>query len=138
MDEVEELLRRAYAYHSEAMRMLERGDYADACEKIWASVKSATAALTLRYMGRTEPPRGTSWRTFVAQAFVKAGLSEREAGERADYFISVRDRLHGACFYGLIYDESEHRPLIERAGEYIEDVRRALGLPSPQLVSDIP
>ncbi|MFP3161180.1 MAG: hypothetical protein RXQ95_07055 [Vulcanisaeta sp.] len=38
----------------------------------------------------------------------------------------MRDRLHGGCFYGLTYEEEEHRPLIDRAREYVELIGRLL------------
>jgi hypothetical protein len=53
---------------------------------------------------------------------MKAGLSEGEASKLASYFIDVRDRLHGGCFYGLTYEEEERKLLIERAGEYLSVV----------------
>jgi len=37
----------------------------------------------------------------------------------------VRDRLHGGCFYGLTYEETEHRPLIEKAN-YIDLIEKLL------------
>jgi hypothetical protein len=33
--------------------------------------------------------------------------------------MDVRRSLHGDCFYGLYYEESEHKPLIERAPQYV-------------------
>ncbi|RLE54263.1 MAG: hypothetical protein DRJ40_11375 [Thermoprotei archaeon] len=80
-------------------------------------------ALTLKYMGRTVPPRGVSWRKFVMEAFLRARVTVDEATSWAQYFIDVRDRLHGACFYGFMYEEDEHRQLVERAGEYLKRVR---------------
>ncbi len=68
---------------------------------------------------RSAPPRGATWRTFVKNALVKAGLNEDEASSWASYYINVRDRLHGGCFYRLTYEETEHRPLIEKAKDYI-------------------
>jgi len=38
----------------------------------------------------------------------------------------VRDRLHGGCFYGLTYEEEEHRPLMDRAREYVELIEKLL------------
>jgi hypothetical protein len=38
----------------------------------------------------------------------------------------MRDRLHGGCFYGLTYEEEEHRPLMDRAREYVELIGRLL------------
>lgn len=61
---------------------------------------------------------------FVNEAFVKAGLPESEARRMAGYFVDVGDRLHGACFYGLIYEGSEHKPLIEGARICLDLVRR--------------
>ncbi|MCC6058029.1 MAG: hypothetical protein LM568_03825 [Desulfurococcaceae archaeon] len=55
---------------------------------------------------------------------MKAGLSEEEVSKLASYFIDVRDRLHGGCFYGLTYEEEERKPLIERAGEYLSVVEK--------------
>jgi HEPN domain-containing protein len=119
-------LAMARYYLEEAYKLLSRGDSYDACEKVWASVKHATMALTLRILGEVSPPKGVSWRSFVEEAFTKSGLSEEEASKIASYFIDVRDRLHGGCFYGLIYEEGEHKPLIERAKEYVDLVEKIL------------
>jgi HEPN domain-containing protein len=119
-------LAMARYYLEEAYKLLNRGDPYDACEKAWASVKHATMALTLRVLGEISPPKGVSWRSFVKEAFAKSGLSEEEASRAASYFIDVRDRLHGGCFHGLAYEEEEHKPLIERAREYIDLVERIL------------
>jgi hypothetical protein len=73
-----------------------------------------------------EPPRGVSWRSFVKETFLKAGLSEKEASKWASYFIDVRSSLHGDCFYGLMYEEEEHRSLMEKAREYIDLVDKIL------------
>jgi hypothetical protein len=121
--EVNGHIRMAKQYLSEAFKLLENDPY-DAAEKVWASVKHATAALTTKFLGRSVPAEGISWREFVKRAFLKAGLDEEEASDWAAYYIDVRDRLHGGCFYGLNYEEPEHRPLIERATHYVELVRK--------------
>jgi hypothetical protein len=71
------------------------------------------------------PPKGISWRSFVKEAFVKAGLSEGEASRWTSYLIEARKGLHGDCFYGLTYEE-EHEPLMERAREYVDLVDKTL------------
>jgi len=53
-------------------------------------------------------------------------LNEDEASSWASYYIDVRDRLHGGCFYGLTYEETEHRPLIEKAKDYIDLIEKLL------------
>jgi len=126
MESVDKYLSMANEYYRLGMKLFSRRDYYDAAEKIWASVKAATLALTQRFLGRTTPPEGVYWREFVTDAFIKAGLSRGEAEERAAYFIEVRRGLHGDCFYGLIYEEIEHKPLIEKAREYISEIRRLL------------
>jgi HEPN domain-containing protein len=122
----EEHLEIAKHYLEEAYRLLERGDPYDAAEKVWAAVKHSTTALIMRVFKAAAPPRGVSWRLFVKEALVKLGLSEEEASIWAAYYVDVRDRLHGGCFYGLVYEEEEHRPLIERAREYIGVVEKLL------------
>jgi len=119
-------LAMARQYLDEAYRLLERGDPFDAAEKIWVAVKHATIALTIVVLKEAAPSKGASWRSFVKEAFMKAGLSEEEASEWASYFIDVRKSLHGDCFYGLIYEEEEHRPLMERAREYVDLVDKIL------------
>ena len=126
MESVDKYLSMADEYYRLGMELFSRRDYYDAAEKIWASVKVATMALTERFLGRTTPPEGVYWREFVTDAFIRAGLSKEEAKEMAAYYIEARSRLHGECFYGLIYEEMEHKPLIERAKEYISEVRRLL------------
>jgi uncharacterized protein (UPF0332 family) len=126
MSSVEEHLKISRHYLDEAFKLLERGDPFDAAEKVWAAVKHATTALAMRILGEAAPPKGVSWRSFVKQAFLKAGLSEEEVSKWASYFIDVRDRLHGGCFYGLMYEEEEHRPLMERAREYVDLVEELL------------
>jgi HEPN domain-containing protein len=119
-------LAMARRHLDEAYKLLERGDHFDAAEKIWAAVEHATTALTITVLKEAAPPKGVSWRSFVKEAFMKAGLSEDEASEWASYFIDVRKGLHGDCFYGLICEEEEHSPLMERAREYIDLVDRIL------------
>ena len=36
----------------------------------------------------------------VSVRLIKAGLGEEEASRWASYYIDVRDRFHGGCFYG--------------------------------------
>jgi len=82
--------------------------------------------LTAEIMGTVAPPRGVTWREFIRETLVKAGLTGEEADKWASYYIDVRDRLHGACFYGLIYEEAEHKPLMLKAEEYVNLVKRIL------------
>jgi HEPN domain-containing protein len=124
MSSNEEHLGIARHHLMEAYKLLERDNPFDAAEKVWAAVRHATMALTLKVLGEATPPKGVSWRSFVKEAFIKAGLSESEASSLASYYIDVRSRLHGSCFYGLTYEEEEHRPLMEKARDYIELVER--------------
>jgi len=126
MSSVTDHLNMAKQYLSEAFKLLERGDPFDAAEKVWATVKHATTALTMSALGEAVPPKGASWRSFVREAFVKAGLSEGEASRWASYFIDARKGLYGDCFYGLTYEEEEHKPLMERAREYVDLVDKIL------------
>jgi HEPN domain-containing protein len=121
-----EHLRSARYYLEEVRKLLERGDPYDAAEKAWAAVKHATMALTMTVLNETAPPKGISWRAFVKNALIKAGLNEEEASRWASYYIDVRDRLHGGCFYGLTYEEEEHRPLMDKAWEYVELIEKLL------------
>ena len=130
MNKTEENLKIAEEYYEKGMKLFSQRDYPDAAEKIWGSVKSATTALTERYLGRTTPEEGEYWREFVARAFIKAGVTPEEAKSRAEYFINVRDRLHGGCFYGSFYEEIEHKPLIDEAREYLNDIRKILKVSS--------
>jgi hypothetical protein len=108
-------------YLGRAYELLARGDPYDAAEKVWAAVKTATEALTVKVLAKRAPPEGWTWRRFV-----KAGLSEEETEKLAAYYIDVRDRLHGACFYGLLYEEGEHKPLMEKARWYVDLIERVL------------
>jgi uncharacterized protein (UPF0332 family) len=126
MSSVEEHLKISRRHLDEAFKLLERGDPFDAAEKIWAAVKHATMALTIKILGEAAPSKGVLWRSFIKQALLKAGLSEEEASKWASYYVDVRDRLHGGCFYGLVYEEEEHRPLMEKAKEYIDFVDKIL------------
>jgi HEPN domain-containing protein len=119
-------LRSARYYLEEARKLLERGDPYDAAEKAWAAVKHATMALTMATLNETAPPKGVSWRAFVKNALIKAGLNEEEASRWTSYYIDVRSKLHGDCFYGLTYEEEEHRPLMDRAREYVELIEKLL------------
>jgi HEPN domain-containing protein len=121
-----EHLKIARRYLEEARKLLERGDPYDAAEKAWAAVRHATIALTTAFLNEAAPPAGVSWRAFVKSAFIRAGLNEDEASRWASYYIDARARLHGECFYGLTYEEAEHRPLIERAREYIDLIEKLL------------
>jgi len=113
MDSTVDHLAIAKVYLNEAFKLLERGDPFNAAEKVWTAVKHATTALTMSVLGESVPPKGISWRSFVKEAFMKVGLNEEEASKWASYFIDVRKGLHGDCFYGLTYEEEEHKPLIE-------------------------
>ncbi|MFZ8795515.1 MAG: hypothetical protein ACO2O2_16770 [Acidilobaceae archaeon] len=115
---VEEHLRTAQVYLSETFKLYKEGYRAGVCEKVWAAVKHATIALTTKFLGVSEP-KGIPWREFVREAFEKAGLSGDEASYWASYFIDVRRGLHGGCFYSLYYEESGHKPLIERTPQYV-------------------
>lgn len=121
-----EHVKAARWYLERAYELPARGDPYDAAENVWAAVKSATKTLTSRVLAAPVPTKGSGWRIFVKEAFLKAGLSEEEAEKLAAYYIDVRDRLHGACFYGLLYEESEHKPLMERTRWYIDLVERVL------------
>jgi len=119
MNDTTDHLNMARQYLDEAFKLLEHGDPFDAAEKVWAAVRHATIALTMRVLGEVTPSKGVSWRSFIKEAFMKAGLSEEEASRWAAYFIDARSRLHGDCFYGLTYEEEEHKPLMEETREYI-------------------
>jgi uncharacterized protein (UPF0332 family) len=121
-----EHLAMAKQHLGEAYKLLEHGDPYDACEKVWASIKHSTIALTMAVLKEAAPLKKVSWRSFIKEVFMRTGLSEEEASEWASYFIDVRKGLHGDCFYGLIYEEEEHRPLMERAREYIDLVHKIL------------
>lgn len=112
-------LETARAYLEKALEHPKREDPYDAAEKIWAAVRHATIALTEKYLSDSEPPKGWTWRRFV-----KAGLSEEEAEELAAYFIDVRKSLHGDCFYGRHYEEPEHKPLMDRAWDYVRLIEK--------------
>jgi|GEM_PF-2054523 len=92
-DQIKKYMAIARDYLEEAFRLSKQGDVHDATEKIWASVKSATDALALKYHDTTRPPQGVSWRRFIREAFIKAGLKEEEAEKLADYFLDVRGKL---------------------------------------------
>jgi uncharacterized protein (UPF0332 family) len=49
--DVKKLIEMARFYLAEALKHLENDDPYDAAEKIWASVKHAKRALTLRFLG---------------------------------------------------------------------------------------
>ena len=114
-------MKAARWYLERAHELLARGDPYDAAEKVWAAVKTATEALTVKVLAKRAPPEDWTWRRFV-----KAGLSEEEAEKLTAYYIDVRDRLHGACFYGLLYEEGEHKPLMEKARWYVDLIERVL------------
>jgi len=125
-EEIEWHVGAAKKYLEEAFKLLSSGDPYDAAEKVWAAVRHATTALTLRYMGSAAPREGATWREFLEETFVRAGLSWEEARVWAGYFIEVRKGLRGEVFYGLFYEEKEHRPLIEKSREYLGLVERLL------------
>ena len=76
MNDTTDHLNMARQYLDEAFKLLEHGDPFDAAEKVWTAVKHATIALTMRVLGEAAPPKGVSWRSFIKEAFMKAGLSE--------------------------------------------------------------
>jgi len=126
VEEIEWHVEAARRYLEEAFKLLGSGDPYDAAEKVWAAVRHATIALTLKFIGSTTPTEGVTWREFVEEAFRRAGLSQEESRMWANYFVEVRRGLHGDVFYGLFYEEKEHRPLIERSREYVELVEKLL------------
>jgi len=112
----------AEAYMSRALELLGKGNPYDAAEKLWASVRRVTLALTELALGRVAPERGETWRAFIARALRVAGLESGRAEELALVFVEVRDRLHGAVFYGAVYEEQEHKPVFEKGFEYVRVV----------------
>lgn len=120
----EELLERAHEYYSQCESLIRSGDYYDACEKAWAAAYFAIRALGLRYLGRETPPKGRTWREFVEEALQSAGV--KDVKNWAELFTKLRGKLHGECFYGTIYEEPEHLPLIKRTSELLELVERLL------------
>jgi hypothetical protein len=125
-EEIEQYLKMADEYHSKGMELLSKKDYIDSAEKIWASIKTATMALTQKSLGRTNPPEGGYWREFVTLGFIKAGVTKEEAEKKAEYFMDARAKLHGECFYGMFYEEREHKPLIENSKNYLNEIKRLL------------
>lgn len=125
-EEIEEYLKMADEYHRRGMELFSKKDYPDSAEKIWASIKTATMALTKKYLGRTTPLEGEYWRDFVTLGFIEAGVAKREAERKAEYFVNARGKLHGECFYGLFYEEREHKPLVESSKDYLDDIRKLL------------
>lgn len=105
----------AEEYYRRGIRLASKEDYHGAAEKIWASIKTATIALTQKYLRKVAPPKGIYWRDFVALAFAKAGLSKKKAEKEANYFIDARSKLHGECFYRMFYEEKEHKQLMKKA-----------------------
>lgn len=124
--EMEESLRMVDEYYRKGMELFSKKDYPDAAEKIWASIRTAIHALTQKYLGRVEPPEGEYWRDFVTLGFIRAGVSKEEAEKKAEYFIDARGKLHGECFYGLIYEERRHKPLIRASKDYLSDIKKLL------------
>ena len=60
MSSYEEHLDVARNHLTEAYKLLERGNPFDAAEKVWAAVRPATMALTLKVLGEATPPKGLS------------------------------------------------------------------------------
>lgn len=85
-------------------------------------MRRVTLALTELALGLAAPERGETWRAFVARALRVAGLEGGRAEELASVFVEVRDRLHGAVFYGAVYEEQEHKPVFEKGFEYVRVV----------------
>jgi len=112
--------------YNEALELLNQREFYKACEKIWSIIKYETIALVLHVQKRREPPKDVSWREFLEDTFIKAGLDREEASKWASYYVDVRDRLYGACFLGNIYEEKEHKPLIEKAKDYVVLVEKIL------------
>ncbi|MEM3943554.1 MAG: hypothetical protein QXO02_05680 [Thermofilaceae archaeon] len=50
----------------------------------------------------------------------------RESGRGAAFYIDVGRGLHRDVFYGRWYEEKEHRPLMEKARDYLELVESLL------------
>ena len=131
--DLKEHIKTARFYPEEAYKLLERGDAYDAAEKTWAAVRHATTALTTTFLKEAAPPRGATWRTFVKNALVKAGLNEDEASRWASYYIDVRERLHGGCFYGLTYEETEHR--LNRKSQGLHRPEREVAKATPRRIT---
>jgi len=112
--------------YNESLELLDRGETYDVCGKIWNIIRYETIALVLYVQKRREPPKDVSWREFLEDTFIKAGMSREDASRWASYYIDVRDRLYGACFLGNIYEEKENKPLIEKARDYVVLVEKVL------------
>ncbi len=55
-------------------------------------------------------------------------MSREEVEKKSEYFVDARAKLHGECFYGLFYEEREHKPLIEGSEDYLNAIKKLLKL----------
>jgi hypothetical protein len=74
-DQIKRYLAIARNYLDEGLKMLRGGDAHNAAEKVWASVKSATEALALRYHGTTRPLQGLAGGGLLRRHLEKLGLA---------------------------------------------------------------
>jgi HEPN domain-containing protein len=140
-ERIRELWRQAVVYYTKAREEFERGEYEKACEAAWGAVNLATRALCLKFLGRESPPTREikcdevvyqahvpPVSEFVQQALIKAGIPEPEAERLANFYLLVREGLHGRAFYGADYESQTHRSLFERVPEYLKTVAGLLGM----------
>ena len=129
-NELKERIRRykelAKEHYREGIELLKKHPH-KACESVWRAVDRLTRAVCLKYLGRESPTNGETWREFIKSCLVKAGLPNKDANDLAKTFLAIRGELHGRCLYGGIYDEKEHKDIIENlTRKYIEKLMKLL------------
>ncbi|HID18008.1 TPA: hypothetical protein EYP27_00520 [Candidatus Bathyarchaeota archaeon] len=106
MEDYRKVLDLGLKYYEEGLALFRIHPW-NACEKVWGGIWNSTRALLKRMGLAEEPPKGITWRSYLEEVFMKYGLGKDEARDMAGIFIDARKKLHGACFYGGLYEEGE-------------------------------
>ena len=116
----------ARAVHADALRLLEAGDFPNAAERAWHTIRLATDALILARTG-VEP---------VIPSERSKGIGRLATDDDAvlplhkRYHIALA-YLYGTCFsLGVCEPKDEVESLIRQTADYIADAERLAGYPN--------
>ncbi|OYT39526.1 MAG: hypothetical protein B6U89_03995 [Desulfurococcales archaeon ex4484_58] len=112
---------------NEGLEFLKKNIWWNSAEKIWGAVKIVTDELSKMVKGKplSAKPRNITARKYVEELLLNIGFTEEEAKEYSSIYIDVRDRLHGAVFYGRVYVD-EMNEIVDRAVKYCKVLSKKL------------
>ena len=114
---VREVFADAHGLYESAIERLEAGNIRDAADKAWCAVKRASDALILARTGN-EPEKSP----VTTRELRRLGNQDSAVFPLISRYCTVRDLLHGDCFYlGLCEPLDDTERLIRGAIDFIQD-----------------